>query len=452
MAAKKGGRKGKSDIDSLPGRTQAATAGVRALGTAFDDLSKKGELSASSLNQMASAAAQAHPVLGLLASAAVATYRSFKLLEELELADSIKSFSATTNLAAIEFDIFSSRLEAGGVESGELKTTLEELAETNVLISERTRRWNDMLAEQTELVETAGAEEEHATSIILQNKRVLEEQLPGLIAKGAALEEQAEKLKKVKALEEAFAKRVKITSTLFEISERSTIERGGLLAASRDKQIRQQEFMLNQLRDLAAIEQEKHGNVLTWTAEEIAATESRIGRLKAEAETYREVGNMAQQAMLGAATGALNEYYDALDRTVSLNQIFAGGFDRAMRNVAAATIRSVGMQAAVRSIFELAEGFAALGTPGMQGLAAFHFKAAAIFGSIALAAGPAAGLTSVAPAGGYGGGGSGRGKGGGSDSGSGRTVNVNVTSIGTLDFEQKRVLAQAVQEAIAEGG
>ena len=105
----------------------------------------------------------------------------------------------------------------------------------------------------------------------------------------------------------------------------------------------------------------------------------------------------------------------------------------------------------MRAIFELADGFRYLGTPGMQGLAPFHFKSAAIFGTIALGAGPAAGLLSVMPgSGGLGGGGRGRDEGAGGRAERGPTINVTV--IGAPDFEGKRTIAGWIREVEAGGG
>lgn len=55
----------------------------------------------------------------------------------------------------------------------------------------------------------------------------------------------------------------------------------------------------------------------------------------------------------------------------------------AMRKLTASVLAGVAAQAAVKAIFELAEGFAALSNPFTAPFAAGHFKSAALFGSIA---------------------------------------------------------------------
>lgn len=112
---------------------------------------------------------------------------------------------------------------------------------------------------------------------------------------------------------------------------------------------------------------------------------------------------MAKDAFADVMVGAFNAYADALDRTISLNAIFAGGFDRALRNMAASTVRSVGQQATVKGAFEVAEAFASLARYDGVGFAG-HMKAAGAYFAVAATAGVAAGALSVNAGGAAGGG------------------------------------------------
>jgi len=235
---------------------------------------------------------------------------------------------------------------------------------------------------------------------------------------------------------------------MFEAQSQAKIEAG--LLGGAEEEIRRETFARQQLIAEMQREVEVSGHVTRLQLEELVLHEQSIEALNRQADAYRMLGHVANDAIGGMAAGAFNAYADALDKTVSLNALFAGGFDRALRNQAAAVVRSVGQQAAIRSIFELAQGFAALGTPGMQGLAAFHFKSAAIFGSIAVASGPGAGLLSVAPAGA--GGGEGRGRAdrdGGGDRAGGPSYQVTV--IGNLDDQGAADLVRRLRQAEERG-
>tara|TARA_Y100001963_G_scaffold16099_1_gene19969 strand:+ start:8131 stop:10392 length:2262 start_codon:yes stop_codon:yes gene_type:complete len=79
---------------------------------------------------------------------------------------------------------------------------------------------------------------------------------------------------------------------------------------------------------------------------------------------------------MGKTLKAIDQNMDALHGTTD-EAISAGG------KIAAAAIDNEAAKAGVLAITELAAGFAALATPGMQGNAAMHFVAAGLYGSIA---------------------------------------------------------------------
>ena len=315
-----------------------------------------------------------------------------------------------------------------------------------------TERMSQLAAEEKRTGESraGGMERESANFVRATGARA--ESVRAIEAEIEARSKAQQAIEAERRAQESFLKSQDAQVTMFEAQLQARIDAG--VAGGISEEIEREKFARQQLVAEMQREADVHGHVTALQIEELALHEQTITVLEAEADTYRYLGNVVRDTIGDLAVGALNEYYDALDKTVSLNAIFAGGFDRAMRNAAAATVRSVGQQAAVRAIFELAEGWAALGTPGMQGLAAFHFKSAALFGSIALAAGPGAGLLSVAPGGGGAGGDRGGGGGRGRDSDrEGRSgPNIQLIIMGNPDFETKRTYAQWVAEVVAEAG
>lgn len=111
--------------------------------------------------------------------------------------------------------------------------------------------------------------------------------------------------------------------------------------------------------------------------------------------------------------GALSEGFGA-----AIDAAASGG--NAIEALVKGTIAGIAKEARVKAIFELAEGFASIFNPGKGGPAgaATHFKAAALYGSIAIGAGALAG-------GGGGGGGRAGGGGGGSGGFGGRHSSEN---------------------------
>lgn len=85
------------------------------------------------------------------------------------------------------------------------------------------------------------------------------------------------------------------------------------------------------------------------------------------------------------AVGALSQFASALGQVVQ-NWVLMGTTGPAvLRKMLAAVLASIAAESAVRAIFELAKGFASLFLNPAE--AAAHFKAAALFGSIAVGAG-----------------------------------------------------------------
>jgi hypothetical protein len=106
--------------------------------------------------------------------------------------------------------------------------------------------------------------------------------------------------------------------------------------------------------------------------------------------------------MTAMAVGSLANFAGGLFAVADAAIQSGQGFGMAMLQMVKSTLLGIAQQSIVKAIFQTAEGFAALATPGLQGLAPLHFKAAAIYGTVGVAAG-AAGLAisaGTAPSGG----------------------------------------------------
>lgn len=426
---------GKGSFREGEGAAKGFAKGVDTLAKSLDELSSKGKLGADSISAMSKEVGKVNPLLGALGAAIGLVVAQGEKLKALELADAMQQFAVATDQVSIGWDKFTAGISAGAGHTGEMREKLVKLAETQVNLQLINARVNAQIEKQNKLMEEGKVTEQQATAAIEQYVATERNRFAFQTQVRAGLEREIDALKRRNREVEKAPKEQSRWDQAMHISEIRQEVRNDLL---------EDELRLKQ--DIADADARLADS--QWN-EMLASQEQRQNVQNAQLEKQNELwGEFGQGVALTAATEALNAYYDALDKTVSLNAIFAGGFDRAMRNAAAATVRSVGQQAAVRAIFELAEGWACLGNPLLAEFAPFHFKSAAIFGGIAIGAGPGAGLLSVMPAGGGGGKEKG-GAGSGSGSSGGGGPNINVTFIGTLDTQARRdIWAQIRQEII----
>jgi TP901 family phage tail tape measure protein len=128
---------------------------------------------------------------------------------------------------------------------------------------------------------------------------------------------------------------------------------------------------------------------LPQTAEEALGqfgeiAEAAVPRAATAFENLRDIGKQSLEDLTGAFQQAVQAWI-----------LGGGSIGEAMKRAAAGVLAGVAAQAAVLAIFELAKGFAALFFNPAE--AASHFKAAALFGATAVAAGAAA--KAIAPPG-----------------------------------------------------
>lgn len=91
-----------------------------------------------------------------------------------------------------------------------------------------------------------------------------------------------------------------------------------------------------------------------------------------------QASDAAQFSFLAAGRGIGGAMLQSI-QAVALGRQQMGA---AMRQMAVDSIAALGSQAKVKAVMELAEGFAALAVPGLQGTAALHFRAAATYGLV----------------------------------------------------------------------
>jgi len=445
----------KGDIEGLPGRTQAATKGVTALSGAFGELSKKGELSASSINQIAGSLAMVNPLLGLVAASVGAVVSSFKLLEELELKDSMALFAVGARQTVAEFERFAAVTQAGAEASAGLKTKAEELAVAQSILREKTAsvaseaaRQNKLVADGTTTQESADAALAAFTQGVINNYTATVQRVAGLKDDIAAIQQQTAVTKRQQQAQEAYNASVTRENALYSARREGRARFDIFASQSRAEELQQLEMIAGQYERQYDLEVANGDVNAAVTLQNLRNSQDRIDALESEIEMQHRVGAIAQSAIAGTASGAFDAYAEALDKTVSLNALFEKSTDRTLRNVAASTIRNVGRQAAVEGAMEAARALASLAVRDFEG-AGNHAAASAAFFGVAAAAGVAAGLVSVKPASASSGG-RGRGDAGAGDGKSGPVIHLTV--IGNLDTEARKDLGRQLREEFYEGG
>lgn len=157
--------------------------------------------------------------------------------------------------------------------------------------------------------------------------------------------------------------------------------------------------LLKQERDQRIAALQVQLQALDISEQQRASLEQQIAQLQTQGETARTGGFMEGLSQMSAGIGDLStmalQAFDSMaqgmgqliEQFTMTGQIGAQAF----RQLAASVVAGLAKQAAVKAIYELAEGFAALalaafGVPNAGAKAAGHFKAAALFGAVSGAA------------------------------------------------------------------
>lgn len=461
MAGKRGGT---SDIDSLPQRAGSAQKAVRALSGAFDDLARTGEVTNKSLVQAFGALEALGPAGHIAAAGLRLVAGQFIAVAEAGASGMIGAVNDLNSSLQIQAQIMA---RADGTYKA-LGAQFRSLASVSVELAQEQDKVKTILASSA-----AGIEQQ--TSIWNLAKKgfaATGESLNGLAAGTRdALIASAAHTRQLLARKDALNSEIGAFQSnerameswgramLFNQQIQKTLEGTGAQSSGQvsavvesriagiDREVSSLKAKGQALLALARIESEQSGMASEGTLERIRENQLETDSLQAKAQMYRDVGAIADSAIGGTAAGAFDAYANALDKTISLNQIFAGGFDRSMRNMAASVVRSVGQQAAVKGAFEVAEAVGSFAI-GAYPMAALHLEAAGLYFGVAALAGVAAGAISVkgAPAG------SSRGPGGRAGDSGDNGPRINVTIIGAPDWDGKRAVAGWIAEVAAAGG
>lgn len=446
---------GKRDIDSLPFRAEKGAKAVGELTDAFAELSRTGTVSNKSLTQVAGTLESLGPagkIAGLGLGTIIGMFDEVSKAGDKLINGAFRDFGRSLEMQA-EFEAKASA--AGGV----LATKYRELGQiTSGLAKEEDKR-ADVLKDTEEKVrtnlslfrvithgmaatraETLGLAEATKEAIVTSTGHT-----QSMLRRQAVVTEEIRRIEAAAKAWDNFGRQSKlaqsINAALFSqgigLEDRLTVKVRAAISLTEER--------INLLRQQAAVEAQTSGSAQASTIEEIAVQQRLLDQLRQQIDMQQRLGAMAESAIGGAAAGAFDAYADALDRTVSLNNLASRSMDRTLRNIAASTIRNIGRQAAVEGGMEAARALAALAVRDFDG-AANHAAASAAFFGVAAAAGVGAGLVSVKP------GGRGDRRDRGADSSGGRGgPTVNLVVIGAPDFTTKQTIAGWVAEMAEEG-
>ena len=430
--------RGHGDIDSLPQRAAGAEKAVRSLSGAFNDLARSGSVSNENLVRSAKALEALGPA-GQIASVALGgVLQTYRGIAEAATGGMVVSMIDLNRELTIQARIMA---EADGTYKS-LNSQFRQLVTVSIDLAEEEEKRRAILS-------STGLELSEQMSLWNLVKNGMKD--TGTALNGVAADTREALIASAAHTRQLLVRRDALNSEVsaFQANESAmdSLRRRQTSDQLLSKALGESEIELlrrkrSELEEVARLQAGVSGVVAASTSESIAGLTKQI-------DLYEDIAQIADTAIAGTAAGAFNAYADALDETISLNQIFAGGFDRSMRNMAASVVRSVGQQAAIKGAFEIAESIAAFArydVPGGTG----HLKAAGVYFSVAALAGVAAGATSVKSAsGGGGGGGGGR---GGSDDGKAGGPSIYVTVIGALDTQARKDLGAQLREEFYEGG
>lgn len=423
----------RGDIDSLPARAEAGKRGVQSLSRAFDDLSRTGKLSAGSIQALGSALFAAVPVAGALVIAGGTLYAAFNRIKEQRLAEAFDLVSSSAKGAREEFDRFVKVTEDSIGASAAMRKQVEALSNVDRGLAEAKQRLamaQEFTNKQVKIGEMSIRDSNEVNSFAERQERKTTE---ALLEKRAALVKGIDVTKKVEAAEEKLWTESEAGQHVLRLLKESVdalrLSEAAAAAETRRLQMEQADAALRYQQILA-----DRRELFAQQQEESFENQNAIA-----------ARSMAESAAVGAAADAYDAYADALDRTVSIQNLLSGSMDRTLRNIAASTIRNIGRQAVTEGSMQVAHALAKTAM-GNYPAAAVHMEAAAAYFAVAAAAGAGAGLASVRQPGRGGGGGAGAGAAGGGG------PQVSVTIIGAPNYEGMREVASWVQRVIAEAG
>lgn len=450
------GRRGKGDLDTLPERAGRGARAVGEVAGAFEELSRTGTVSNQSLSAVARSLGSLGPA-GAIAGVGLATivgkFEAVAKAGEKVISGAFRDFNRGLELQAG----FEAKAAASGGELAEKYSRLGQiavgLADAEQLRSEALKAVDEETKKNLSLFSLLqngmGGVRDATLNLTFETKQALvasANRTVELEKERAALEDE---ISTIDANRDAWKNYERARTLAREVS-RLTFAKASSFTEQLTEDERQEIEMarvgMQIAQQKAAVELETSGKITKATKKRIGELQREIDELERQRQLMQRVGAIAESAIGQTATGAFDAYAAALDKTVSLNALFEKSTDRTLRNVAAATIRNVGRQAAVEGAMEAARALASLAIRDFEA-AGNHAAASAAFFGVAAAAGAAAGLVSVK---GAGSGGGGRRAGGGSSKDGG--PNYFITIIGDPDYEGKQRVAGWVAEIAAGAG
>lgn len=442
---------GRGDIDSLPLRAGQATTAVNTLSKGLENLGREGKVTYESVSQLLNGLGRLHPALGAVAQAAKLTILSFQLLEQVEKDFRLQSLSDDLRSLSKDFDGVAAGAKMLAEAEDYLQDETGELAKKQALIKGHLMDFHHEMAEAARRSRELGDAEEGQVNQLRDSAQTHLDSIQRLENEAEDLRRLIERKKEATEAEREFAETIARRNELFAF-EHGGFDKSNALLGQRRAAIqsgldfwREEEA---QLRLRAEHEIKTTGVVSDATRARIVEIRAETAALEAQARVYDELAQIAANALGGIAVGAFDAYVAAMERSISINSLLSESTGRAMQNVLASVLKSVGAQAAAQAIMELAYGVAAM-TPwgrGVYGDPAFHFKSAALFGSVAVLAGMGSAGLSVNTGGGGGGGSAGNDR-----QESGKTATVQLFIFGRPDRASLRDLARQVQEEMAAG-
>lgn len=162
--------------------------------------------------------------------------------------------------------------------------------------------------------------------------------------------------------------------------------------------------------------------------------------------SWNQLGDVAYRQIGVIGAGAFNAYADAMETSMKTGELSAKSFEKAMKQVLAGTLRTIGQESAIKGAFQLAEGIGSAATLNAP-KAALHFASSAKFFAIAAVAGAGAGALSAGSDGGGGSRGSSVEPAGAEESEGGEDIVQTVTVIGNLDTRDAENLTDQLEAA-----
>lgn len=374
---------------------------VNSMDSAFREFNQTGSVSITTLSSLASALPGLANPMAAVAAAAGATLLSFKLLKQADVEDGVFRLGLAFQEANLRLTEQQRVLNAlSGESSPQMRKAIEDLVRAETALSERSAL---LSAKQQELIQAVkdgsitGNEATQAlatysqllargTERIAQNRDAALQRLEALKAQRSEIERlraEEEKLQQQRA--EQFASlQSEVQLVELESQRRADLI---LLNQARDEEI-QNLNELNTLRlesEIPGIHAEIEGKVQL-----IALINEQIAAQLALADAHDFVAASAQRSIGGIGAAAFDTLALATERAVRGQQAFGAETERALKSALKSVTTSIGREAALKSAFQLAEGFGNLAIGNIPS-ATLNFQAAAIYGGLAVGAAAAAG-------------------------------------------------------------